>query len=393
LQGEDGMAAELGYSNSQRGAIMSAFGWAYTATQIPGGYLSQTIGPKRTLGFAVALGAVAGILMPVGAHFSFVGPLALNAVIGLSQGPVFPVIKGVMAKWLLPDELARGNAAIVAAPWYGGQMVQFLLSPHLLRSRGWRVRVPMLLGGWQLTVPGGWRLAWYVYAPFGLLWCMLWWWTGADSPSTHPRIHPETLQHLGERWSTRPNTSASEEEAGLVKSKSKDKDDDGDFGLRVMWRVCRARPVFLTTLCLILDGAGLAHANWLPQFYSTQLGFDLGDTGIVVALPLLVGLGSSLLGGLCADIMLTRGGVPVTTVRRFFNVIPTVLMACCTLGMIAALVAREDEAVAAGSNSGSSDSTTQGLASRRDQILAVGLQMTAAGMDSIAFYPPHECRA
>ena len=415
FNGDDGMAAELGYSNSQRGAVLSSFGWAYTATQIPGGYLSQVIGPKRTLGFSVALGAVAGLLMPIGAHFSFVGPLALNAVIGLSQGPVFPVIKGVMAQWLRPEELARGNAFMVscserllarctarcrdcvpvdcpkslsrsppvyrifssfdpqvAAPWYGGMVLQFLLSPRLLSSHGCDVRIPCIgpIPGWQLVIPGGWRLAWYVYAPFGLLWCLLWWRTGADSPRTHPRIRPETLEYLSEGGGKRPSPDT----AGAVDQEGKDQDG---FGVAVMVRVCRAKPVALTTVCLILDGAGLAYANWLPQYYSTQLDFDLGDTGIVVALPLLVGLVASLLGGLCADFVLTRApGASVTTVRRCFNVIPTVLMAVCTLMMMV----RDGHYVQTTGSSSESESAHVG-ASRRDQMLAVGLQMILSGLN------------
>ena len=64
FNGEDGMAAELSYSNTQRGAILASFGWAYTAMQIPGGVLSQLIGPKRTIFYFVLFGSVAGSPQP-----------------------------------------------------------------------------------------------------------------------------------------------------------------------------------------------------------------------------------------------------------------------------------------------------------------------------------------
>lgn len=347
---EYGMAAELNYTNTHRGAILSGFGWAYTAAQIPGGYMSQVIGPKKTLGLSVALGATAGILMPTGASFSPVlGPLVLNAVIGLSQGPVFPVVKGVMAKWLRPEEMARGNAFVVSASWNGGQVLQFLLSPRLLKSRGFKVP---LGSSRHIQIPGGWRLAWYVYSPLGLLWCFLWMRVGADSPRLHPRVRPETLEFL-ERGRV---TAAAATEKGATKSGS---ESESGFGLKVMWRVCQARPVYLSTLCLALDGAGQAYANWLPQYYSTQLDYNIVDTGLVVALPLFVGMTSSLLGGVLADAILARG-VSVTTVRRCFNLVPTLLMVGCTLGMTLR--------VAEGT-------------SRRDQLVAVGLQITISGLN------------
>ena len=323
FNGDTGMAAELGYSNSDRGAILSAFGWAYTAGQIPGGVMSQLIGPKRTLLFSVLLGAVAGMLMPASARFSFVGPLVLNSVIGLSQGPVFPVVKGVMAMWLRPEEMARGNAFVVSAAWNGGQVLQYLISPRLLKSNGWRWRLPVF--GVFVEIPGGWRLAWYFYAPLGLLWCAIWQYVGANTPRAHPRIRDETLAFL--EAGTPAAAETRQGGAGGAGEKP------SSFSLPLMARLLCLRPVLLTTLCLMLDGAAQAYANWLPQYYSTQLNFNLNDTGVVVALPLIIGMAASLAGGVAADAVMTRG-YSVTGVRRYFNFVPTVGMVACLAAVI-----------------------------------------------------------
>ena len=95
-----------------------------------------------------------------------------------------------------------------------------------------------------------------------------------------------------------------------------------------MGRLLCLRPVYLTTLCLMLDGAAQAYANWLPQYYNTQLNFNLNDTGVVVALPLVIGMVSSLSGGVFADAVM-KCGYSVTSVRRSFNFIPTVGMVAC----------------------------------------------------------------
>ena len=54
-------------------------------------------------------------------------------------------------------------------------MIQYLLSPQLLRSRGWRgFRVPSFLGGWQLSVAGGWRLGETALGGVLFVTCYLW---------------------------------------------------------------------------------------------------------------------------------------------------------------------------------------------------------------------------
>jgi MFS family permease len=129
-----GMQEDLQYSNTQKGAILSAFGWAYTVMQIPGGYLSQICGAKWTLFWLPTMGFIAAALMPVvasAAQISFVGPLVINAIIGASQGATFPVSNGIFAMWLSVDELGRGNA-LLGASWHVGQVFQFLVTPLLI---------------------------------------------------------------------------------------------------------------------------------------------------------------------------------------------------------------------------------------------------------------------
>lgn len=319
FNGEDGMAAELGYTNTQRGAILSAFGWAYTVTQVPGGCLSQAIGPTRTLLLSVSIGSTAGLLMPAGATISFMGPLILNAIIGLSQGPLFPVMNGLLAKWLRPEELGRGNALLWAA-WNAGQIFQFLLSPVLLKA-------------------GGWRLAWYVYAPLGLLWCLIWACIGANSPREHPRMKPADVAYIEDGIATKVLVSVDSASGSDAKAAEVVQDAAGqsrgcqNFDVRLLCQLIVQRPVWVSALCAMLDGASGAYANWMPQYYSTQMGFDISGTGIVVAAPLVVSFIFALVGGAAADSMLDRGS-STTSVRRWFNFVPTICMVCCILGMV-----------------------------------------------------------
>lgn len=327
MNGETGMANEFGWSNTQRGEILAAFGWGYTLTQIPGGLVSQVIGPKRTLLAAVAAGSVAGLLIPLGSQLSFIVPLLLNFIIGMAQGPLFPVLYGLLARWMRPSEMARGNAMMGAA-WNMGQVVQYLLSPILLKLAGW-------------------PLAYYFFAGAGLVWTLWWQFAAADAPELHPRITVRELSSIqadpvavlaAAKKSKSQQTSIGLnaellEQAATEQNPSPGVGKTAEFNAAIFGRICCQGPVIVVSICSMLDGLANSYANWLPQYYSQQLDYDLESTGIMVALPMLIGVAASVVGGLAADAVLARG-YAVSSVRRWFNFVPSLLIACCTLALV-----------------------------------------------------------
>ena len=307
MNGEDGMAQEFGWQNAERGMVLSAFGWGYTLMQLPGGVISQLLGPRLTMFCFALLSSAAGLALPYGARLTFTVPLALNFVIGMGQAPMFPVLNGLLANWLRQSEMARGNSLMMAA-WNLGQVIQFLVSPLLLSVAGW-------------------PSAWYVYAGVGGAWCLLWLRTAADTPESHPRISQRELDWINEVGVRRGSWL---EASWSTMGKSIEPIDGSDFSCRVFCRILCQPPVAVLSLCSALDGLGGAFANWLPQYYVTQLKFDLQDSGVMTAVPMVVAIGSAILGGLVADAVLARGA-SLSRVRRWFNFVPTLLMAVCTL--------------------------------------------------------------
>ena len=324
MNGESGMANEFNWDNAERGAILAAFGWGYTLTQIPGGAMSQVLGPRLTLFYCVVLGSLAGLGVPEGSRLSFIVPLALNFIIGMAQGPVFPVLNGMLAKWLRPDEMARGNA-LMGSAWNMGQVIQYLLSPLLL-----------LFHSWPLT--------YYFYASLGLVWCFWWLRAAADAPEEHPRITSAELGYIRGAGNRRGSL---QEKPQLQKGGGAGSGAGGgggtEFSAALFGRICCQKPVLVVSLCAALDGLGGAYANWLPQYYNTQLHYDLQSTGIMVALPMVIAIFSMVLGGLAADAVLARG-YALTRVRRWFNLVPTLIIAGCTLSLV---VVRDPTAVVA----------------------------------------------
>jgi len=99
MNGENGMANDFGWLNAERGMVLGAFGWGYTSTQLPGGVISQILGPRLTMFWFVLIGSLAGLLVPRGAQLTFAVPLALNFVIGMAQVRNGPSLGLNLVRW------------------------------------------------------------------------------------------------------------------------------------------------------------------------------------------------------------------------------------------------------------------------------------------------------
>ena len=58
------LAHAKGYTEAERGLVLSAFFWGYLWFQLPGGLFADRFGGKRVLGAGVALWSIATFLTP-----------------------------------------------------------------------------------------------------------------------------------------------------------------------------------------------------------------------------------------------------------------------------------------------------------------------------------------
>ncbi len=181
------MMPELGLSQMQIGWLEWAFLLGYAALQFPGGVLGQRLGARTTLILIGLLGFLATISTPL-APVVLAGT-ALFAVLrgaqlllGVAQGPFFPVTAGVVESWFTPDK------------W---PLVQGLLSLGL--GLGAAVTPPVV--AWLMSSFGWQRaLAWTTLPALGLI--ALWAWYGRNTPEQHPAVSAAELAELGPRTDT-----------------------------------------------------------------------------------------------------------------------------------------------------------------------------------------------
>jgi ACS family glucarate transporter-like MFS transporter len=176
------MMAQLGLNEVQLAWIFDAFVLGYSIMQFPGGLLGQRFGARLTFVLIGLVAFVAMLATPLAPElFSgatlFAVLLSAQLILGLAQGPIFPVSAGVFEAWFRPVRwpLVQGVQSM-------GLQLGAALAPLLLPSL-------MAAFGWQQA------LVWTTLPALGVI---LWWgWYARNTPAEHPRVSAEELAELG----------------------------------------------------------------------------------------------------------------------------------------------------------------------------------------------------
>jgi MFS transporter, ACS family, glucarate transporter len=180
----ESIIAALQITQVQIGLLNAAFLTTYTLMQIPAGALGERFGARLTYIAVGILGLCATLatpLLPVAFNGSgvFVALLITQAVLGVSQAPVFPMGAALIEAWFPVNRWAIANG--------------FQSSGMLL---GGAVTPPLIVG---LTQSIGWRGALLSIALPVLLVFAAWAWYGRNSPEEHPSVTSEELEELPRR--------------------------------------------------------------------------------------------------------------------------------------------------------------------------------------------------
>jgi ACS family glucarate transporter-like MFS transporter len=157
------MKPELGLTDTDMGLIT---GWgfllAYAFFQIPGGVLGDRFGARAVLAVCVGLWGAASFAsgaVPAVAGVAFVTLLASRIVLGIAQGPTYPVSAMAAVRHVPPSALVGASAIYLAAATLGSALAPLTLAPLMVQA-GWR-SVFVASGVVGLAT----ALIWYVLAP------------------------------------------------------------------------------------------------------------------------------------------------------------------------------------------------------------------------------------
>ena len=139
------MMRDFHLSATQMGAIYSAFIFGYALLMIPGGYFTDSLGPRRTLALMgwsssafTALTFLGGTPL-LGAYFGIV-PLLVAIRFGMGAGtaPLYPACAKATANWIPRIYHARVQGLIIAGSSVGAALSPFVFT-WLMEMFRWRI--------------------------------------------------------------------------------------------------------------------------------------------------------------------------------------------------------------------------------------------------------------
>lgn len=298
------LTESLHLSKQQIGWLFLAFTTAYAVGQLPGGALGQRLGARVVftgLGVVCILATLGTALPPfvLGGSALFAALLIAQCLLGLGQGPIFPVFAAVVERWFPSSQFALTNGTISSGMLLGGA-----LTPPLLVT---------------LTAAVGWRLA--------ILWTALpavfltigWWWYGRDRPQQHPSVTPEELAELDTAPPAPPLTLAR------------------------MGQVLRDRNILLLTgSYLCMNFVFYMISFWSFLYLVEQRKLAGLESGLMAMIPWIGAAAGAAIGGVLADRLAVRFGA-----TRGYRLLPLVslplgavmLVAIPAIGSVAVAVA------------------------------------------------------
>jgi ACS family glucarate transporter-like MFS transporter len=277
------MMADLALSEMQWGYVTAAFTAGYAIFQFPGGILGDRFGPRRVLTaiavlwglLTAATSAIPGqdgssALLVVGSLF------VVRFLVGAVHAPTFPVVNASVVRWFPPG---------------GWALPTGLSSTGLtLGAAAGAVAVPMLVSAY------GWRVAFVVIAPLGILTAILWGWYVRDNPRDHPAVNDAEADLI----------LAGRDEVELHRSAG-----PVEEGASANWlRVLRNRDVlFLTLSYSSMNFVFYIVFSWFFYYLVEVRQFSTTDAGFVASAQWIAGALGASLGGWLGDRMCRRFGL------------------------------------------------------------------------------------
>ena len=299
------ISKEFGFTKVTMGVIFSAFVWAYAAFQVPGGWLSDRLGPRGVLAGVVTYWSV--MTAATAAAFGSVSFFIVRFLFGVGEAGAFPGATRAMQLWYPRRE--RG-------------FVQGIT--HSASRLGAAIAPPLVV---LIMTALGWRSVFYICGVVGLAWSVWWYFSYRNLPEEHSLVNRAELERI-----------RGLDEKGEIKPPPIEKQTNVPWGTLLrspnMWAIMCAYFTYVYCLWIFL--------SWLPSYLIEARHFTLLKVGIYASLPLWAGVVGDTVGGLATDWLLRVTG-SARTGRRVVAIVG--LLGCAICIVPAALTANAYTAV------------------------------------------------
>ncbi len=262
------------------GLVLSGFGWAYVALQIPSGWLVDRVHPRFL--YCGILGLWSLATLSLGLAGSFLVLLLLRVLVGAFEAPAYPINNRVVTTWFGEDERAGAIGFYTSGQYVGLGFLTPLLS-------------------W-IDVTWGWRAVFVFAGLVGLTWSVVWFLFYRD-PADFRGVNQAEIDHIAANGGI-PDLS---QRLNLQKKKFLWSDLRIVLGSRKLWGVYIGQFGINSTQWFFL--------TWFPTYMVTYRHVSFLKSGLLEALPFLGAFVGVLMGGFISDLMLRKGST-LTTARK-----------------------------------------------------------------------------
>lgn len=265
---------DLNLTSVELGLIFSAFGWAYAALQIPGGWMVDRFGPRIMYTFSLFTWSLATLLQ--GFARSFAGLFGLRLAVGVFEAPAFPTNNRIVTSWF-PDK----ERASAIAMYTSGQFVGLAFLTPLL------VTIQHMIG---------WRGLFIVTGLIGIIWAVVWHIVYRD-PTQSRRVNKEELDYIEQGGGLIDRKST--QEKVQQQSKFRWTDLKQVFVHRKLWGIYLGQFAVTSTLWFFL--------TWFPTYLVEYRHLDFIKSGFLASVPFLAAFCGVLISGFLSDYLVKRG--------------------------------------------------------------------------------------
>ena len=265
---------ELHFGPELVGVILSAFFWGYTVMQITSGWVADRFGPGKTI---LGSGLLWGLFQVItGFLHSSTAFMAIRALLGASEAPIYPASTKLQSIWLTKNERTRG-AAIVDA---GSPLGTAIGGPLIVAFLSW-------FGGWRGALVGA-----------GIL-------TALIVLLCYPFVHatPES--------SGRINDAEREYIQNALRKEYGEESDNQSRGSLGLSRYLKSKTFWGMTLGFVCyDCFWYGLMTWGPMYLSHVFNVNILKIGMSIFIIFGVGVIGELFGGFLIDYLKTKGFDP-----------------------------------------------------------------------------------
>ena len=251
---------ELRWTETDYGAIVSWFSFAYGVGLLFMGRIIDRVGERRGLGASMVVWSVAAMATAKAGTIAAFG--AARALLGLGESGNFPAALKAVSEWFPQRE-----RALAVGVFNAGSNVGAVVAP---------IAVPWIALTW------GWRASFVATGALGFVWLACWLWI-YRTPESSSHVSAAELAHI--------------------------RSDAAVPAGRQSWRQlvsCRQTWAFAVGKALT-DPIWLFYLFWLPKFLDTNYGVKLsGVAAPLVAIYMIADVGS-VAGGYVSSVLVSRG--------------------------------------------------------------------------------------